>query len=672
MPKAKKKTKGAETNQQPPQAPFFDVSDCILPDDEDAEDAASAPDDPADQDYVPIEDDNQSSSGNSSEELRPVDKGNLDMSPEDFIEQNRSNNTKRQDNWLKNLYNDTMKSVAFNSGLNEFPPLLETSVDDLPKNLERFFMSLVTKTGEAYNPSSLNQVFACAARLLSTKFDPPIDLKSDVRFKKCSLIIKSKKEMAVKEGKSPGMNASKAVDPQLMEKAYQEGHFGRDSPKALQRTVVYIAMTGWGARPCEEGRSMNVEDLVNGPMDTDGYPLRILLNERLTKTRRGDSSRKKAPTIYKDDEYPEICAVRTICEYVERLTPEQKKPGKPFLLNLNQAAVLNPMKHKNWFSSSPMGKNNISAIFKSAFEAMGVDCKEERISAYSARKNFIQGGAESGVPANWLSLAAGHHVEQSQLNYLKVKDKTDKAMALCINRSVSGVRNKTDTDFRHVLNSTEEIPSETGQVLSEPGPSKNDHLDGQSNRMPHHQRMTSAQSQPHHVMSQQPQNMISPQPQTMMSPQPHNMMSPQPQAMMSPQPNHTMVAQPYQMMVQQTHNMMAPQAHNMMVPQTQMMAPQITNMLTQPFHMNVQQYQPQQPVMMPQTVMMPPPAMMFAQPQQQMGQNIGNGSFGYSQSMFFAPQRQPMMNVTNTRSQCGNDNSAAKSIEYHPSGGKEN
>ena len=166
----------------------------------------------------------------------------------------------------------------------------------------------------------------------------------------------------------------------------------------------------------------------------------------------GDSSRKLEPTIYKDDGYPHICAVRTLCSYLGRLTDEQKQPEKPFLLNLNHAAVRNPDQQRNWFTSSPAGKNNIASLFKSAFEALGVDCKAEKISATSARKNFLQGGAEAGVPANWLSLAAGHQVEQSQLNYLKMKGSTDKAMSICINRAVSDVKNQMDTDFRNVLN----------------------------------------------------------------------------------------------------------------------------------------------------------------------------------------------------------------------------
>ena len=126
----------------------------------------------------------------------------------------------------------------------------------------------------------------------------------------------------------------------------------------------------------------------------------------------GDRSRKLEPTIYKDDEYENICAVRTICIYIGRLTPEQRQPSKPFLLNVNHAAVNNPGKQRNWFSSSPLGKNHIASLFKSTFEALGVDCKAEKIMATSARKNFMQGAAESGVPANWVSLAAGHQVER--------------------------------------------------------------------------------------------------------------------------------------------------------------------------------------------------------------------------------------------------------------------
>ena len=115
-------------------------------------------------------------------------------------------------------------------------------------------MGLVKKTGGSYNPSSTNQIYAVVARVLSTQYSPPLDIKTDVRFKKLTLIVKSKKEAAVREGLLPGMNAAKAVSPDLISRAYDKGELGRDSPIALQRTVNLHLMSGFGTRAREVRR----------------------------------------------------------------------------------------------------------------------------------------------------------------------------------------------------------------------------------------------------------------------------------------------------------------------------------------------------------------------------------------------------------------------------------
>lgn len=636
MPKAKKKTKGAEPPAAEIAVPFFDVSDVFVPEDEDSSDDEERRD--PDPDYAPTPSgsgESSSETSGDSEDQRAVDKANLALTTEEYLESSRSGSTRRQDDWVKRLYADTMKSVSFNSGLSEFPPLLQTPTEELPGNLERFFMSLVKKNGESYNPSSTNQVYAVIARVLSMQYNPPLDIKNDVRFKKAMLIVKSKKEAAVKAGQTPGMHASKAVDPALISRAYDEGHLGRGSPIALQRTVNLHLMSGFGTRAREEVRQIQQSDLVFGPLDTDGYPTHITLKEKLTKTRRGDSSRKLEPTIYKDDQYADICAVRTICVYIGRLTEEQRQPEKPFLLNVNHAAVKSPEKQRNWFTSSPLGKNHIASLFKSAFEALGVDCKAEKICATSARKNFLQGGAESGVPANWLSLAAGHKVEQSQLNYLKMKGSTDKAMSICINRAVSGVKNHQDTDFRNVLN------NEAEKKIS---PDGKETVDENKQMMEPNRSENMTVKQNLHCGMQQPIQMAQQNLQPQMQPILHQQMMPQPGPSFVQMP-----MSPPQMMPQQ---MMA------MVPQPMMPA----QMMTQPM---MPMLVNQQPAMMP---MMQQPALVY--PQQQTIMSPQMSSYGYpQQSMFFSPNpnnRQGMMDITNTPGshRANNVPSGLKEIKY--------
>lgn len=343
----------------------------------------------------------------------------------------------------------------------------------------------------------------------------------------------------------------------------------------------------------------------------------------------GDRSRKLEPTIYKDDEYENICAVRTICIYIGRLTPEQRQPSKPFLLNVNHAAVNNPGKQRNWFSSSPLGKNHIASLFKSTFEALGVDCKAEKIMATSARKNFMQGAAESGVPANWVSLAAGHQVEQSQLNYLEMKDKTDKAMSLCINRAVNGVKNNNAKDFRCVLNAAGEKktgPETADKEMTEPKPGR--HNLSASQGLQYSMQQPMAQNLHPHMQNGLFQQQMMPQPgpsfvQMNMSPPQMMPMLPQP---MIPQPFMSQPMMPQPMMVTQQ--------------------PAIVPMMMSPSHQPAMVYPQQQAMMSPQL-----------------------SSYGFSpQPMLFNPNRQTMMDITNNpngqAANHGNVSSGLKQICY--------
>lgn len=375
--------------------------------------------------------------------LRAVEEDHLCQDVDDYINESKSKNTKKLDDYVQRVFADTMKAVTTNQNLPEVPPLIETPTEDLPHSLERFFMVAVKKDGDMYNASTYDQFYQTIARVLIQRKGDPIDIKSDVRFKRLERVVKSRREAAVKAGKVPGMNSAQSVSPDLIREAFRQKKFGRDSPRALIRSVNYIMMTGWGTRPAEEARATNNEHLVMSDYDTDGYPFQIERFETLTKTRRGDEGRELTGTIYKDDQHPDICPVRTICEYMARKTPAQREPKEPFMLNVNNAAEKDPEAYKFWYTGV-MGKNTISKLFRSVFEELGVDCKKLKISANSGRKQLLQAGADAMVPGNFLSKLAGHKVESSQLNYMRVKEDSHKAAALAINRRISGKTEGTD------------------------------------------------------------------------------------------------------------------------------------------------------------------------------------------------------------------------------------
>ena len=183
--------------------------------------------------------------------LRAVEEDHLCQDVDEYINESRSKDTRKLDDYVQRVFADTMKAVTTNQNLPEVPALSEIPTKDLPHHLERFFMVAVKKSGEMYNASTYDQFYQTLARVLIQRKDDPIDIKSDVQFKRLERVVKSRREAAVKAGFVPGINASQSVSVDLIREAFKQKKFGRDSPRALIRSVNYIMMTGWGTRPAE-------------------------------------------------------------------------------------------------------------------------------------------------------------------------------------------------------------------------------------------------------------------------------------------------------------------------------------------------------------------------------------------------------------------------------------
>lgn len=219
---------------------------------EDADKSESENDTSDDSDVVEISDANVDSSVPTGKDtLRAVEEDHLCQDVDEYINESKSKNTKKLDDYVQRVFTDTMKAVTTNQNLPDVPPLIDTNIEDLPHSLERFFMVAVKRDGELYNASTYDQFYQTIARILIQRKDDPIDIKSDVRFKRLERVVKSRREAAVKAGKVPGINSAQSVSPDLIREAFRQKKFGRDSPRALIRSVNYIMMTGWGARPAE-------------------------------------------------------------------------------------------------------------------------------------------------------------------------------------------------------------------------------------------------------------------------------------------------------------------------------------------------------------------------------------------------------------------------------------
>ena len=93
---------------------------------------------------------------------------------------------------LQIMFNGVMRSYHEKAG-SSFTELKEISVENLPGELAKFLMVVRKQDGSCYNASSLNTYYQSLARFIaSEQYNSPLDIKTDVRFKKVREVLKLK------------------------------------------------------------------------------------------------------------------------------------------------------------------------------------------------------------------------------------------------------------------------------------------------------------------------------------------------------------------------------------------------------------------------------------------------------------------------------------------------
>ena len=172
-------------------------------------------------------------SSNDGPPPRAINQKNASLNVEDFLDGTVSTNTKKADAQFLKLFAETITAFNSSSEKKYKTSLMDTDINELPEVLERFFMVVVKKDGTSYNASSIGQFHQVAVRFFKERYHTAIDITKDVRFHKVKSVVNAKRTMATADGAKAGMNASKAIEPNLLRKAHQTGKLGRENPRAL-------------------------------------------------------------------------------------------------------------------------------------------------------------------------------------------------------------------------------------------------------------------------------------------------------------------------------------------------------------------------------------------------------------------------------------------------------
>ena len=207
--------------------------------------------------------------------------GNLQSSTDEYLENNKPENSKRSIKTAK---------VALESVIKQLHPEEDRKLEDIPEDLlaifmEEFFRCVVKEDGSTYNASTLSTYYNSLARFFVEKSQ--LNIKTNEKFCRVVKVLARRQEESAKDGEIPGKNAAKAIPKDVLAETIAQGKIGYDEPRALTANVIKAFQGGFGIRNRTEMYNIMNCDIEIGPMKMNGVPEYIELGERITKMRRG-------------------------------------------------------------------------------------------------------------------------------------------------------------------------------------------------------------------------------------------------------------------------------------------------------------------------------------------------------------------------------------------------
>ena len=136
----------------------------------------------------------------------------------------------------------------------------QRKVEDIPaaelnEFICEFIISVRTKDGNEYEPSSLRSLLASIERYLK-KNNYCVTVINDQAFEKTRRVLTSKQKELKKQGKGNKPNASVALTSAEPNTLYEKSLLGTQNPEALLNTLWLNNTMHFGLRGCKEHRDI--------------------------------------------------------------------------------------------------------------------------------------------------------------------------------------------------------------------------------------------------------------------------------------------------------------------------------------------------------------------------------------------------------------------------------
>ena len=140
--------------------------------------------------------------------LQPLTLQNVGISVSDYLDQSKSENSKKLERQVVKLFHATIEELSKKDQSVVFKQIDDYTLEELPVMLSQFFLSLAKEDGKIHSSSSLMAYFGALARYLRLRENEPVDIKSNVAFRKVLEVVKARQTDAAKQGFGPGKNKS--------------------------------------------------------------------------------------------------------------------------------------------------------------------------------------------------------------------------------------------------------------------------------------------------------------------------------------------------------------------------------------------------------------------------------------------------------------------------------
>ncbi|CAH3152537.1 unnamed protein product [Porites lobata] len=363
---------------------------------------------------------------------RFVDVGSVD----NFIAEQENKAT------LQKTQRDVKLLQTFLGTRNELRKVEEIPALELNEYICEFIISVRTKDGKDYEPSSLRSLLASFERHLK-KNSYSASIVNDLVFEKTRKVLMSKQKELKKKGKGNKPNASIALTSDELNTLYEKGLLGTRNPEALLNTLWLNNTMHFGLRGCKEHRDMCWGD-VKLKETADGKEY-FEFNERQTKTRTGSDCRDiraMPPKMFATDgsEKDSIVVYKL---YAQKRPEKMNEDDFPFYLAFNNNLKAESLQTKEWFKAGPVGINKLNGLMKTMAQKAGIN--NERHRNHSGRKTMIQTLSENDIPPTHIAQLSGHKNLKSIENYSKVSTKQQMKMSQVLSSVVAGTATKTSS-----------------------------------------------------------------------------------------------------------------------------------------------------------------------------------------------------------------------------------